>query len=721
MLEGDPALSLVDFTELENALQKKLQVIGETAAKAKSLLQRLANDPPSASSDDTSKLEKDDVLEGLEEIHQDLQSPEHLCYNVNPIGRSGASVTRAQLKGAADWRRWLLDVRHALSTRERKSFVELLAMRLEELPDLSEINLDIVALSDRRTQAEQQLRSIMAAIDDVAAIEQQYNDELDRVTGRDSHLLEKEGVQEALIQLGKLPVLLLVEEKLAIRLAFIDWCEKAMESLPKGNANIGFPQLEKLFQSLMLIYKGEAKTRARLTSKLRASEKIDNQIRTFAIQEASLYDSNKLERVTALYSTSSQWKEKAEAIILALRLHGNASLGGDAKPFLKLPAMVDIKRISDLVWEYDKLGVEIPGYTTSLQKILDDATEWSSRLENNLTMDGLLMQQRLEVLQRERQLRPKGLIMDPTRQVIETLFDLLEWHANSKMILFQVVATLTQEPCNEAAFSEMLTNNVYPLLAEGLEIVEIFSRKHAKAHQTHAEMSARHLNDLFHVRRTARALMRERVEAHPLGARLLHLMVQEDVDIMEGSPLSLYLWIDWHLCVIAYVRSVDERGIGAELRTIPEAESLLASQPGLDLTASASPLGPFVSHKAPATRRLLQLIQQAKDIETDIRDLLAKSRELRKGSLGKADAIRQHLIDLKERQTIFKDRSSGNHGLLLDPSLEPHLDHHIRIFTWIVSLGLAATCRAMRPTRTHILSLFNFPGSDVIVSIPLPR
>lgn len=717
-LESNPILSLVDLSNEENALQKKLQDIEETALKVRALLARLGEESIETPCDDThlSQSESDPVLEELETISQELNSPGHSCYNMDPIGKPGASVTRSTLVGAKEWRLFLLEVRHAICTRERKCFLEHLGKRMQDLPDLLGIDLNMGNFSDRRVQVEQQVHLLLADLEDVAAIEEKFTGELNRADPQESNLLSIEGAQQALLQLEKLPVLLLVEEKISLRLALMEWREKATESLSNDDTTITFLQLESLYQSLQLIYKGESKTRCKATSKLRANEKIESQIRQFVTQDVQFLDSSLVDRVKVLYLSSLQWKEKAEAIIFALRMHGNGSVG-DAGPCLKLPAMVDVKRITDLVSEYDKLGVEIPGYTATLKKVLHEAICWSSRVETELTRDHLLIKERLQILEQESHLRPKGLIMDPTRQVMETLADLLEWHCRSKEALDSAMATIKHAD-DEHTFSDKLVNNIYPVLAEGIEVVELFSQGNKKCYEANAEITLRNLQDSFHIRRSTRSLSRERIELHPLGVRLLNQIVNQDFDIKEGSPLNMYVWFDWHLAVTAFVRSVDERQGSQLCRTRTEAEALLASQPAPEASHDNSRLCDLGMHISNEVKRLEQLIHEARDAESCIRELMSKSRDLRKGSLQKADYVRRHLSELKEQQTLLKERSSGNHGLLLDSSVEALLDHHSKIFSWIVSLACLVTITKLRLLTS--LSSYHLPllsGPDIFLSI----
>lgn len=707
-LEGNPVLSLLDASQEEDALQSILRVIETTAVRARSFLERLAEDTTAPS--DTTPSDQDEVLEGLQEIRKELNSPDNFAFNIDPIGKPGALVTREVIEVAVEWRGWLLDVRHASLVRERKFFLENLGKRMKDLPELSGVppDLHIGSMSQRRGQAEQQVCDMQANLASLVQTEQRYREILNK---NDEILFSKEGVQKALDELGALPVLLLEEEKLALRLSLLEWSEEASVLLPDERSPIAFPQLEKLYHSLQQILKGKARNRTKMIAKVEANEKTESLVRSFVAEDTRRIDSDRSGRVTALYVSSSQWKERAEAIISTLRMHGNASVG-DPRPSLKLPSMVDIKRISDLVAEYKTLGVEISGYTSCLQKVLADASEWSGRLEDNLLRESSPMEDCFTVLTRESQLRPKGLIMDPTRQVIETLLDLLEWYQKSKSTLNKVVVLLRTAERGSSLrerFSDIILSDVYPLLAEGCALVEMFSHENQFKFQASAVISGRILEGSRGIRRSARALVRERLEAHPLGSSLLHRLVRMDIDTREGSPLAMYLWYDWHLIVDSFVLCVDDPE-GNVVRTLSEARNLMSEQPRLETAGDHSPLRLLGGCTSNTTGRFKQLVEDAEASEKSIYELLSRSRDLRKGCMEKADSVRQHLTDLKEQHSLFKDRSNGKQCLMLDTLLEPQLEHHIKVFTWLVSIDLLLRSKFLHDTPVLTSAFVSIPS-----------
>jgi hypothetical protein len=56
-----------------------------------------------------------------------------------------------------------------------------------------------------------------------------------------------------------------------------------------------------------------------------------------------------------------------------------------------------------------------------------------------------------------------------------------------------------------------------------------------------------------------------------------------------------------------------------------------------------------------------------------------------KGSLRKADRVRQHIGKVKESHVALKERPAGYGGLSLSAALEPELEHDIKVFSWLVS------------------------------------
>ena len=87
----------------------------------------------------------------------------------------------------------------------------------------------------------------------------------------------------------------------------------------------------------------------------------------------------------------------------------------------------------------------------------------------------------LVVLEGASRIRPKGLIMDPTRQVLEAAIELLQWHQRSREIMERMLSKLRGHDGHtddrKGTISSLIHDEVYILLLEGGSIVELFSQQ----------------------------------------------------------------------------------------------------------------------------------------------------------------------------------------------------------------------------------------------------
>ena len=672
-LKHHQVLSLLDLSETKQDLCTKLHVVTDLAKRAKLLLDRVGEECPQRL-EHCSKHDEDEVLCGLQEIARQLESPEHSSCNIDPIGFGQIIISREEINDAIPWRRFLLDVWHMLSHRERKQFIEDLAARMEVLPNPSGL-----AWRDIRETVERQVLVKVKSLASVAGVESKYEGLLLN-TQIDVGLFAKHGLKAALEELRSLPVLLCVEEKLALRLRYIQWSERATEILSRNDKSIPFSLLENLYDLLDLILKGKSKP---MSDNLKKSEKVENTISVFIDKDSTLFDSIRRERVAELYLSSSQWKERADAVLSALRMHGN-TVAGEAIPTTKLPSLVDLKRVSDLVAEYKDLAVDIPGYISILQGVLDNAAGWSSRLQTNLLREQSIIEA-VRVLAEENQCRPRGLIMDPTRQVLDMVGDLLRWHCRSTESWGNVIAILQTKDTMTVgqALSELIRTQVYPLLAEGVDVVELYSHYNSDQYEASAALSAMLLEKL-NIRGSAKALNRQKIITHPFGEKMLNRIVKKEFDTVEGSPVALHLWADWHLSMSSFVGAVEGSGQGSSRATLTQALVYRSKEPRQSQDFEPCPVGILYRYESTEKAQLRKLIKEAEGVETTSHELLSLSRDLRKGCVEKSEFIRGHLVALKNCLSLIKERSSGNQGLVLDPTLESLVEYDVKLFGWLV-------------------------------------
>jgi hypothetical protein len=696
-------LSRFDLSERQAKLNQKLAEIDAFDSRARELFSRITEETGHSSK------ASDDTLRGLISIDEDANSSNHAVSNLEPLGKAPSLLTRGVLKDAVTFRTWLLDLLHAEAVRERLSFVNNLESRSSKLP----ASTDSSGWSNKRTAAIARIRNLSSLSDEHLSLLARCNSKLD---DRSSNgIISSEGASSTLNDLKKLPVVTLVEEKIAVRVDVLAWNEKASGLFSREATNVEYEILKVLNESLQLIIRGRSGTRAEVVKHLTPNTAIETEVCSFASNDVRSICDSLSKRVTVLHAKALKWKERADSIISCLRMHSNDAAGKCISTH-KLPGMVDIKRISDLIGEYGSLEVQIPGYTGILEDVHRDASQWSEALSKTILEESHSFEENLSFLEKQRDERPRGIIMDPTRHVFDLLIDLLIWYRRVKEGLVKLASEagpVMKEPSDEEdafeKYAALLSRCVYSVLIEGSDVVEVYNEE-TKLHgqfEANSMRCVKILESLYDLRKSARALSRERLESNEFGAVILSRMVERDVDVAEGAPLFLLLWFAWHCSVCEFVSrctdTSDDEGddVSRDFHnlSLADARKLKAQQPtlaaeNLENLESVVPHVNFIlGTKTYDLKELDRIILESEQIESDVRETLAATKNLLRGSLEKADSVRAHLSKLKELLADVKARAKGQSRVSLNPSIEPQLDHHIKIFSWLVSgVGLSIGC-----------------------------
>jgi hypothetical protein len=722
--EQSPLLSRFNLSERQTKLKQKLADIDAFEVITRALFSRIMEETGYSSK------ASDDTLRGLISIDEDANSSNHAVSNLDPLGKAPSPLTRGVLKDAIRFRTWLLDLLHAETIRERLSFVNNLASRSSKLPT----STDSSGWSNKRAAAIARIRNISSLSDEHLSLLARCNSKID---DRSSNgIITSEGASSTLNDLKKLPVVTLVEEKIAVRVDVLAWNENASEVFSHNATNVEYEKLKVLNESLQLIVRGRSGTRAEIVKNLDPNTSIETEVCSFASNDVRSISDSLSKRVTALHSKALKWKERADSIISCLRMHGNDAAGQCISTH-KLPGMVDIKRISDLIGEYGSLEVQIPGYTGILENVHREASQWSEALSKTIIEERHAFEENLYFLEKQRDERPRGIIMDPTRHVFDILIDLLIWYRRVKEGLVKLASDagpVMKEPSDEddafEKYAALLSRCVYPVLIEGSDVVEVYNEETNSHGQFEANSMrcVKILEGLYDLRKSARALSRERLESNEFGAAILSRMVVRDVDLAEGAPLFLLLWFAWHCSVCEFVsRCTDtsddeEDNVSRDFHnlSLADARKLKAQQPTLaveNLENVAPHVNFILGTKTYDLKELDRIILESEQIESDVRETLACTKNLLRGSLEKADSARAHLSKLKELLADVKARAKGKIGVSLNASIEPQLDHHIKLFSWLVSgVGLSLGCVCSNSAHTfsdspfiYLLQVRTFP------------
>lgn len=126
-------------------------------------------------------------------------------------------------------------------------------------------------------------------------------------------LTNKSGVAAALLELKRLPILSVVEEKLCLRDELIDWNENAQDAMKK--AKLPYDQIEELYYELVNIVDLKSQGRIKLCQNLRTSKSVDSEVRLFAIDDEKAICSVAGAWVREQYTKASEWKKTCGSII----------------------------------------------------------------------------------------------------------------------------------------------------------------------------------------------------------------------------------------------------------------------------------------------------------------------------------------------------------------------------------------------------------------------
>jgi len=607
----------------------------------------------------------DNILFGLCQVRMTALSLTSTVNNVNPIGHSTSILSRKVLDDAITIRSWYLDLHRVESSKERLVFIDKMATRASELPrlPLCQYSSALDALFD---EAVARLRNISQGYFDHLTKFNKYRSILlsrsPANTNEGIDVLSTNGVSGALQELGDIQVLSIAEEMLSVRLDVLRWKSDAQALLAK--TNIPFQEVLSLKKAIDSILNGQSETRKKMIESIEVDDKVNAEIRSFAESDVTSICGHLVSLLNSRYSVTCAWKERADAVVSALRQHsGQDSLA--QKPPAK---MVDLKRILGLLEEYVQLGIYLPDDRAYLNDVQFTASKWSRELTDTVLDRTKPFSYLLDCLLSSRLDRPKGLLVDPARHVVDNLVDLLLWHQQALQ-----------------AMKEVSTRPAYLLVAEGCHILEVFSKigdvQFTVGHSVALDLASKELVS----RRPMRVISCTKLALTTLGNTLLDRVVREDNN--QGSPLLFLLHVVWQASVADFVQKY-KNGMGSKNgMTLAAAQDLLSKRPVAVLSnddlLSKRPVAALTD--GDAVIFLTNLVSDGEKLESEALRLLALSKELFRCPLRHTDAINKHLAHVKDIHGRF--RAPLTHiasGLALSKNLEEELDHHLKVLSWLV-------------------------------------
>lgn len=647
--ENNCVLKTLPLHETVERLRQKIETILQFENRAWNVINQIFIDV------NNSDYIHDHVLIGLRQLQEELSNPDSPLKNVEPVG---SSLTRKILRHATIDREWFLDLMYAESARERVALIEDLESRMLKLPSCPSKNLSTQFQTIiPRVQSLSQKCHAYNGLSLVKSLE-------DRIAGSDP--MNEEFVQNQLDQLQLLPMLPEAQEMLAVRLDVLRWGKKASSVFGSPDVPL-FTVIRDLYVQLDAIVQGKSPCRLTLVECLKPNGRVDGMIREFARKDIEvLYDAIS-SKIRSLYFRSSSWKQRAASIMNTLRAFGHCK-AGDLLKCPRPPAMIEVKRIGDLLNEYSSLEVDLSKTFDVLNAIYLDAIHWSESVPIALSIPNKPFKAVLEELTIFASSRPVGIIIEPTRQIVEAMRELLQWHCDL-------------QECFRKLPLDM--DVVMPLLIQGIEILRLFVENQENGLEVAIPQdAATFLVERCGAKKTLKSISLEKLRASHLASTLIYTMTTEERDCQESYPLFNLLRTFWKLQVQDFLRRSRSSSTPLVDRTLILGKEILRSIPTLK-DSGQSDVASSISLLEKAL--LIDLTRRGDEVEESARNVISESKVILREFKFHLDRVGTHHIHIKEILSEFRSRSIECTGLVLSETMEQQLEHEQKLFSWLVS------------------------------------
>ena len=660
--QRDLVLSRFDFSHYVPDLRQKLIEIENFEIRCWREIGRVLEDVGSLSP------ESDPLLTELRRQLKIANDPASSVGNIHPLGRPSTDLTREVIENAVVYRLWFLDLLYAESTRERADFLENVVGRLSRLPPFqspvvkspSESAVDLSLTLDAIAPRAQALSK--RVLDNVV-ISNRYKTTLnDRqgATGNYEWLKAKVDLDQAFIDLGKASVLSVTEEMALCRKDVIHWLSEAEKIVSKEAPS--FLEVETMYKSLDSLQNGECCSRLKAVRNLRPNSQVDGEIKRFILADLEPFKDRYVIEIQRLFSMGNAWKGRYDSIAAGLRAHGNKHVDGPAT-IMKGAAMIDFKRVEDLLEEYKTLPVTLEKEFNKLRAVHHEASEWVAMVHRSLLSDDSIpFDEALAFTDNANaeNVRPRGVIVQPTRQVLSTLSDFLRWN---QQVRFQIAeAGLDMRP--------------YDLMSDGIEILEAYSllKRDDGWYSIAAEEITALLMEKASIPKSRRNLSVQKLQSNPLTESFLQRMLGQIEETRGNFPLGHLVFFAWELKAESLLGDIASSPKGSH--SVDELCNLLRQLPVFkenlieDLT-KAETMTPYQS--------LRDLVVSYQEKEEAIRATNAKSKAVQRECIRKPEDVRTHYAGLKDIHNFVKGSN-----LSIDRDLEIRLEREMKLFSWMV-------------------------------------
>ena len=656
----DLVLSKLNFDESKQQLQKKVKAVLEFEGKCWTAIKCITNEIGAS----PHRPEDDNDLAALKALLDTSNQPTAVVGNMSCFGRAPSALSRADLEIACTHRLWFLDLLHAEVSREREQFLQHIITRYSTLPPLP-IQSD-GSNPVQRDMVEPRVKALMLLLEkNKAFLESQEALCSER---QNSPILSIPQMESFISELQCIKIVSRAEEMAVCRKDLLLWIQKANVILEQRLPS--FTEIEKLGTALEHLTVGRSTGRLSLAQNLRTVPDIDVAIQQFVEDDMNAFCSETKEKCLHLYATSKWWKERFDAISTSLVFYKNNSfLTGHsvAQGSKASPAMVDLKRIEDLLIDYPGLQTCLKVEHSFLLRASEECRLWSDHVNQILLGDKnhsfSRITKEIEVANRPDG-RPKGIILSPTRQNLDLVLDLLRWHTSVKSL-----------KTTDGSFD---ATQGYHVLFEGIEIVEMFANYLEKPEVEHytpkVDSTKVLLRRKLDSRKSFRCFSLTKLESNPLTKSLLSRMIDSNRDSAEGFPIFSLLTLSWTV----EAEDFAERFLNQEKNADASLDNALVLN---SLKPCHDTAGTFL-FQTHFFSEFNRLVKEAVTKRESITETLSLRKSILRKSLSNPDTVRCHLAALKEHQSDLKRETKSL--LKLPETLSSELEKETKLFMWLV-------------------------------------
>lgn len=486
---------------------------------------------------------------------------------------------------------------------------------------------------------------------------------------QDTSLRTKEGVASALAELRQLPTLSVVEEKLHYRSQLIDWNAEVLQ-LIESTTTTGkqpFRSVEELHHGLSSIMRMSG------CQNVRPNEYTEREVKWFVAEDLKLICPESGTWVRNQYKRGCDWRQTYLSIKSVLQPYGYNFGEISSSASTDTTSAVDVSRIKSLLADHDTLAscfCEEYKHLREVEKVVDG---WAAAMNQVVINESYHLETRYNELEKIEASRPKGIIANPPRRVVDLWRKVLIWGLNLKTGVESVTGKVLEWKANQtpgletrdAEFRESirLTNLLLAsiivegqdfMLSKEVVLTPLLSQLRSKAIQSFSNGASSELIS-----------RREVVESSTHGDLLLSRVIGAEADLQSGHPLRFVRDIFWRIMAYSLLQNVNNGSV--HLKDIKTLSELCVCESQLSLSIN-------------------KLIDDAEQLQRNATNVMATcSKLLQMDCFLHQNELRKCLVDLKSIESNFKSESLGSAARLLRSNgVETVIAGKLLSVTWLV-------------------------------------